>query len=292
MSAVNPDKSTDDPTTIDLCMDKEKDYEEFTSKGKLTKVKEEEIEVVELVESGYEIPNEIEFVKVTPPKRKRTKIGKDGVERTEIYNSKKNPSKVDSLNESKSAATGKEEETPDDDDSGVNYLVIKTLSCKDGSNLLARIPGGYTEHWKCPVYITMLHRSLYYELKIWCQAIKDFVDNIDQRLKGTVYDCGWDPKQGDYIKKFVVKMEKVVRNKILQKRSVVLHSLNYEGIMHSFPGCDKEMSKILYNMCRSATFHVRFMMMMGPDGMTYDLGTLFSIGVEWSFGQYDNRTLF
>ena len=264
--------------------DTERNYDTFNTK---------EIEVVDVENSEYKIPLEVEIVKVTPPKRKRTKVGKDGVKRREILvKSAKNTIVPTTKNKTTTSSEGKEAVEESDEESAVDYLVIKTLSCNNGSNVLTRIPGGYIEHLKCPIYIEMLHRSLYYEVKVWCEAITDFVDNIEKRLEGTVYDCDWEPEQGQHIKKFVKQMEKVVRNKILKKRSIVMHSLNYGGIMQALPGCDKEMAKIVYNMCRSATYHVRFMVMMGPDGVTYDIGTLFSIGVEWSFGQWDNRTLF
>ena len=284
----------DNPTIIQICEDVKKDYDDCTTpKGERLASDNDDIEIVCVQGTKSEVPDEIQIVKVTPPKKKRIKIGNDGIPRTEILTKntrKETSSTTDTIKKTTSTTT----EDDSDDESGVDYLVIKSLSCKNGSNVLTHIPGGYTEHWKCPIYIEMLHRSLYYEMKIWGQSITDFVDNIDQRLKGTVYDCGWDPKQGEHIKKFVRAMERVVKNKVLQKRSIILHSLNYQGIMHALPGCTKEMAKIVYNMCRSATFHVRFMVMMGPgpDGMTYDIGTLFSVGCEWSFGQWDNRTLF
>ena len=234
----------------------------------------DEADIVKMKKSEYSVPNEIEIVKVTPPPKKRVKTNQGGAKESKL------------LMEGKKGV--KKEETDDESDE-VEYFIIKTLRCNDGSNVLTRIPGGYTEHWKCPVYIEMMHRSLYYEIKVWCNAIRDFVDNIDERLHGTPYDCGYNPKQGNHIKDFVKEMERIVRNKVLKKRSIVLHSLHYEGIMHAFPGCTKAMAKLVHSFCRSRTFHVRFFVVLAVKEMTYDLGTLFSAGYDWHFGQWDEE---
>ena len=73
-------------------------------------------------------------------------------------------------------------------------------------------------------------------------------------------------------------METVVRNKVLKKRSIVLHYLHYEGLMHALPGCTKDMAKLVHSFCHSKTFHVRFFIVLAVKEMTYDLGTLFSAG--------------
>lgn len=222
--------------------------------------------------------DEIQVVKVTPPKKKKVKVSKDGVPMTEVL-----------MSNTKTTGENQEDEVTEESRNTVDYHVIKSLLCKDGSNLLTVIPGGYTEHWKCPRYINMLHRSLYYELKTWSDAIKDFVDNSDDKLRRIGLEPHFDVRQGNHVKKFVRDMERLVLRKVLKRRSVVLHSLNYEGLMHSFPGITKDMAKLVYNFCRSKSFHVRLMMMWGGGNLVYDIGTLFSAGWEWQFGQFGDR---
>ena len=233
----------------------------------------------EYVGSNTDIPvDDIQVVKVTPPKKKKVKVGRDGVRRTEV------------LMVSNKKTNGEEEEEESEEDIGkeVDYHLIKTLLCNDGSNLLIRIPGGYTEHWKCPVYVNMLHRSLYYEIKTWCEAIKDFVKNSDDKMERIGLEQKFDARQGEHIMSFVDTMERLVLHKLLKRRSIVLHSMHYEGLMHALPGTTKEMAKLVYNFCRSKSFHVRLMMMQGGGAICCDIGTLFSAGWEWQFGQFDD----
>ena len=272
----------DNDNYMSLSSDDEKDEDEDTGEVVVVRVEKNggaSTTSTQYVGRNTDIPlDDLQVVKVTPPKKKKVKVGRDGVPTTEVL-----------MLSNKTTGEEEEEDNGEDEGKKVDYHVIKSLICNDGSNLLTRIPGGYTEHWKCPTYINMMHRSLYYEIKTWSEAIKDFVKNSERKLEHIGLEHKFDVMQGKHTMSSVKKMERLVLHKILKKRSVVLHSLNYEGLMHAFPGTTKDMAKLVYNFCRSKSFHIRLMMMYGGGAIWYDIGTLFSAGCEWQFGQFDDR---
>ena len=244
---------------------------------------DDDIEIVK-VEKGkrkstYRTDDEIRVVKVTPPKKKRYYDKKISVKKEMMKQEYKGKMKEE-----------KKEEEKEEDTDMVNYYVIHTCKCMDGSNVLTKIPGGYTTFWKCPVYIKMMHGKLYHVVGVWCTKIRSFIEKLDGDWEeGSAFDTDWEKMQSDHILRMVEMVEAIVKEQVMMANTVVLHSSNCDGIMHALPGCNKMVAKLVYYFCRSVTFHIRFIPINGREACTYDIGTLFSAGHEWHFGQWNGN---
>lgn len=229
--------------------------------------KSEEIRITKVDQSGMKkrkVPDEVTLVKVTPPKR----------------NKYKQMSKEELLGDENVGFESDEEES--------EYHVIHSMCRNDGGNILTYVPG-YTALWKCPVYMKLMHQSLYHEINVWCREIKKFLHKLDNEWdEDPALDTDTEKKQKEHILESVTRMETTVLKKVLVFNTVVIHSLSIQSIMMSFPGCSKRLAKLVHYMCRSKSYHIRFFIIVGAGETSYDIGTLLSIGHEWHFDQWDD----
>ena len=197
----------------------------------------------------------LEIVQVTPSPKKRTK-GKNEVI---LVNVKKAGRPVNVYKEPRT---------------------ILTMGREDGANVLAVIPGGYTDHYRCFRYIRLLHGHLSRELKAWIENVLNFVRDIERDALNL-----FNVSRARYIRNYVMKKVGPLKKYLdTNDGEIVVHALNLTAIKANFQ-CDDKQAKLLFYLCAGHEFQLKFKPDMEGDENTYEIYTLFSHGRHWNFGE-------
>ena len=222
-----------------------------TSTSTPTKKRKGKDEVLTILEDDG-----LEILQVTPSPKKRSK-GKDD---------------VTVLTVKKAGRPAEVYEKP--------YTIL-TMGREDCANVLAVIPGGYTDHYRCFRYIRILHGHLSKELHAWIDNVVSFINDM-RRDAPKLYDLSRSSYIKGYVLRKIVPLLKLVED--TDRCEIVLHALNVTAIKAFFQCGDKE-AKLIHYLGAAHEFQLKFKPVLEEeDGNSYEIYTLFSHGRSWNFG--------